>query len=97
MSPILNSLQGNGSLQTKDLSLSGVNAIDKIADAISQPDLKNITVKDIDIDFQIENGRLSTNPFDIKLGTATLNLSGSTGLDQTIDYTGKINKRTCSK
>ena len=46
MSPILNSLQGNGSLQTKDLSLSGVNAIDKIADAISQPDLKNITVKD---------------------------------------------------
>lgn len=90
MSPILNSLQGNGSFQTKDLSLSGVNAIDKIADAISQSDLKNITVKDIDIDFQIEDGRLSTNPFDIKLGMATLNLSGSTGLDKTIDYTGKI-------
>lgn len=90
MSPVMNSMQGNGSLQTKDLSLSGVNAIDKIADAINNPDLKNITVKDIDIDFQIKDGRLSTAPFDIKLGSTTLNLSGSTGLDQTIDYTGKI-------
>ncbi len=90
MSPLMNTLQGNGTLQTKDLSLSGVNAIDKIADAINNPDLKNITVKDIDIDFQIKDGRLSTAPFDIKLGSTTLNLSGSTGLDQTIDYTGKI-------
>lgn len=90
MSPVMNTLQGNGTLQTKDLSLSGVNAIDKIADAINNPDLKNITVKDIDIDFQIKDGRLSTAPFDIKLGSTTLNLSGSTGLDQTIDYTGKI-------
>ena len=90
MSPVMNTLQGDGSLQTKDLSLSGIAAIDKIADVINQPDLKNITVKDIHIDFQIKDGRLSTNPFDIKLGSTTLNLSGSTGLDQTIDYTGKI-------
>lgn len=90
MSPVINTLQGNGTLQTKDLSLSGVNAIDKIADAINNPDLKNITVKDINIDFQIKDGRLSTAPFDIKLGSTILNLSGSTGLDQTIDYTGKI-------
>jgi len=90
MSPVMNTLQGNGSLQTKDLSLSDIAAIDKIANTINQPDLKNITVKDINIDFQIKDGRLSTNPFDIKLGSTTLNLSGSTGLDQTIDYTGKI-------
>lgn len=90
MSPIMNTLQGEGSLQTKDLNLSGVDAIDKIADAVSRPDLKNITVKDVNIDFQIRDGRLSTSPFDIQLGTTVLNLSGSTGLDQSIDYTGKI-------
>ena len=34
--------------------------------------------------------RVETKPFDIKMGDYTLNLSGSTGLDQTIDYSGKV-------
>ena len=90
MSPVLNSMQGNGSLSTKNLSLSGVKVIDQIADAVSKPDLKNIQVKDMKLDFTIKDGRIDTKPFDLKLGETVLNLSGSTGLDQTIDYSGKI-------
>lgn len=90
MSPVLNTMQGNGNLSTHDLSLSGVKAIDQIADAINQPSLKQMKVKDMALDFTIKNGRVETKPFDIKLGDYTLNLSGSTGLDQTIDYSGKV-------
>ena len=90
MSPILNTMQGNGSLSTRDLSLSGVKAIDQIADAIKQPNLKEMKVKDMTLDFIIKDGRVETKPFDIQMGDYNLNLSGSTGLDQTIDYTGKI-------
>ena len=71
-------------------SLSGVKAIDQIADAIKQPSLKEMKVKDMTLDFTIKDGRVETQPFDIKMGDYNLNLSGSTGLDQTIDYTGKI-------
>ena len=42
------------------------------------------------LEFTIKDGRVETKPFDIKMGDYNLNLSGSTGLDQTIDYTGKI-------
>lgn len=90
MSPVLNTMQGNGSLSTHDLSLSGVKAIDQIADAIKQPSLKEMKVKDMTLDFTIKEGRVETKPFDIKLGDYALNLSGSTGLDQTIDYSGKV-------
>lgn len=90
MSPVMETLQGSGALQTKDLSLSGVTAIDKIADALNKEELKNITVKDLHVDFEIKDGRLHTEPFDLQLGSTTLNLSGSTGLDQSIDYTGKV-------
>lgn len=90
MSPVLNTLQGNGSLSTRDLSLSGVKVIEQIADATKQPNLKEMKVKDMTLDFTIKDGRVSTKPFDIKLGDYNLNLSGSTGLDQTIDYSGKI-------
>ena len=90
MSPIFTTTNGNGSLSTKDLNLSGVAILDKIADATNYSALKNLSVKDMKIDFTINKGRLNTNPFDIKVGNMNLNLSGSTGLDQTIDYTGKL-------
>ena len=90
MSPVLDTMQGDGSLSTRDLSLSGVKAIDQIADAVKQPSLKEMKVKDMTLDFTIKDGRVETKPFDIKMGDYNLNLSGSTGLDQTIDYSGKI-------
>lgn len=90
MSPVLDTMQGDGSLSTRDLSLSGVKAIDQIADAVKQPSLKEMKVKDMTLDFTIKDGRVETKPFDIKMGDYSLNLSGSTGLDQTIDYSGKI-------
>ncbi|NDW11663.1 AsmA family protein [Bacteroides sp. 214] len=90
MSPVLNTMQGNGNLSTKDLNLSGVDVIDKIADAVGKEELKNISVKDMNLDFEIKEGRLYTDPFDIKFKDYVMNLSGSTGLDQTVDYSGKI-------
>ena len=90
MSPMINTLNGSGSLSTKDLSLSGVKAIDMVADIVKKPSLKQAKVKDMKIDFTIADGRINTKPFDIKLEDYTMNLSGSTGLDQTIDYKGKI-------
>ncbi len=90
MSPVLSALQGSGSLSTKDLGLSGVKFIDQVADIVKKPSLKDIQVKDLKLDFEIADGRITTRPFDLKLGDYTMNLSGTTGLDQTIDYTGKI-------
>jgi hypothetical protein len=51
---------------------------------------KDMKAKDLNIDFTITDGRVNTKPFNIKLGDYVMNLSGSTGLDQTIDYRGKI-------
>lgn len=90
MSPVTSSMVGNGNISTKDLSLSGVKFIDQVADIVNKPSLKETKVRDLSIDFTIADGRVTTQPFDLKLGDYTMNLSGSTGLDQTIDYKGKI-------
>lgn len=90
MSPNLQTLTANGSLNTRDLNLSGVEIIDKIADATGREELKGLSAKDLNIDFTIENGRVRTQPFTLKMGNMSLALNGTTGLDQTIDYTGKL-------
>jgi hypothetical protein len=61
-----------------------------VADIVKKPSLKETKVKDLKIDFTIADGRVNTKPFDIVLGDYKMNLSGSTGLDKSIDYTGKI-------
>ncbi len=90
MSPIYPSVTGNGVLTSKDISVSNVKALDALADALKNDKLKKLDVKDIKIKFEILNGRINTEPFNIKMGTTNMDVSGSTGLDQTIDYTGKV-------
>ena len=51
MSPVLNTMQGDGSLSTRDLSLSGVKAIDQIADAVKQPESERHESERHDIGF----------------------------------------------
>ncbi len=90
MSPVMNTLNGSGSLSTNDLSLSDVKFINLVADIVKKPSLKETKVKDLNIDFTVKDGRVATKPFDIKMGDYVMNLSGTTGLDQTIDYKGTI-------
>lgn len=90
MSPVVQTLTGSGSLSTKEVSMDSVKVIQMVADILQKPSLKNTRVKDMKVEFTINDGRVYTKPFDIKLGEYKMNLSGSTGLDQTIDYAGKI-------
>ena len=90
MSPKLNTLTASGELLTRNLNLSGVDIIDRIAEATQREELKEINVKDLNLDFTIKDGRVTTAPFAINMGNTSLSLSGSTGLDQTIDYKGKL-------
>lgn len=90
MSPVVQTLNGSGSLSTKDLSLGDVTVINMVADIVKKPSLKDTRVKDLAVEFTIKDGRVDTKPFDIKMGDYTMKLSGSTGLDQSIDYRGTI-------
>lgn len=90
LSPVYNSIQATGQISSQNIHLNNVVAFDQLADLLKNDKLKKIEAKDVKISFTIKDGRLNTKPFDIKMGNIGLNLSGSTGLDQTIDYTGKV-------
>ncbi len=91
MSPDLNSLTARGVIQSNDIKIQNVEVFNQLATLLKNDKFKNIEAKDLKISFEIEDGKVKTSPFDIKLGNITMNLSGVTGLDQTIDYAAKIN------
>src|SRR5690606_6373229 len=49
--------------------------------------LKDISIKDIKNYFAFTNGRLSVNPFRVKLNNMNMLIGGSHGFDQSLDYT----------
>lgn len=90
MSPVLNEIWAKGVLSSNDIHVQNIEVFNQLATLLKNDKFKNIEAKDIRIPFTIENGLLKTSPFDIKLGNINMNLSGSTGLDQSIDYNAKI-------
>lgn len=90
MSPDLHTLTATGEIRSANIHVQNIEAFDALAKALNNDELRKIEAKDVAIRFAIEDGRITTQPFDLKLGNVGINLSGSTGLDQTIDYTAKV-------
>ena len=89
--PVLSSLTASGLLNSDNVSVSGNSVLNGLAATLKNESLKDLKIKDLKLPFSINGGRVSTKPFDVRFGDGTINLQGSTGLDQTIDYTAKVN------
>ncbi|MDP4208440.1 MAG: AsmA-like C-terminal region-containing protein [Bacteroidota bacterium] len=87
MMPVYNTMSGKGRLISKSIAISNSEALNKIADVIKNNKFRNPTLSDIDVSFEIKNGRVSIKPVDTKLGNYKLNFSGDQGImDQTLNY-----------
>jgi len=90
MSPVMKSLNASGEIRSENIKVQNIGAFDALAKALKNDALSKIEAKDVAIRFAVRDGRVETQPFDLKMGKINVNLSGSTGLDQTIDYTAKV-------
>jgi hypothetical protein len=86
MSPNLTDLTASGLLQSQDIKVQNVTALNALAKALNNDKLSTLSAKDVKLDFEVKDGRVHTKPFELNTGMGKLKLSGSTGLDQTIDY-----------
>ena len=90
MEPDLQSLSATGEIKSANIRIQNLEAFDALAKALDNDKLRKIEAKDVAVRFSIRDGRVTTQPFDLKMGDIKINMSGSTGLDQTIDYTAKV-------
>ncbi len=90
MMPLFNGLNGNGSLQTSQMVLQDFPALEKLVDVTKLQFLDNPTMRSLSTAFRIKDGRLHVNPFSVNLGPTTMSVSGSNGLDQSLQYALKL-------
>jgi len=85
MMPDLNTLTGGGYMVTKSMKVEGLKSLDKLASALKNDKLNKLELNDAKIKYSFKDGRVYTQPFDIKIGPVTGTMSGSNGFDQTLD------------
>ena len=90
MEPDMQSLTGGGRLQTQSVVVEGFEPINKLADALKQEKYKRMTFENVNATYHFKDGRLIVDEMPIKSGKITGQVNGSTGFDQTIDYTWKL-------
>jgi hypothetical protein len=86
MMPIFSGLSGKGTLQTSNVALHDFPGMNKIVDVTKLQILNNPTMQQIKTAFEIKDGRLLLQPFDVKVGGMRMNVAGSNGIDQSLDY-----------
>lgn len=86
MEPIYSTLSGAGDLASNKVTISGFKPLEKIAEAMKMDKLAKQTINDLRTKFKFSDGKVSLTPFNVKLGKIVTNISGTSSIEQEIDY-----------
>lgn len=90
-SQTLNTLNATGNLFTNDFRLENNSAMKSLGALLKTDKLDILKSKNINLPFEIKDGELITQPFNIAFSDGgMLSLQGVTKLNQSIDYRGSI-------
>lgn len=90
MEPDLTTVDARGVFKTNKVSVGGFPPFVKLGESLKIDQLKNMDITDLNLKYFIKDGRINFEPFDTKINAVKTTVSGSTGLDQTIDYKWKM-------
>ncbi|WP_199120118.1 AsmA-like C-terminal region-containing protein [Pedobacter sp. ASV28] len=91
MTPIYSSINAEGLANIIQAVIDGFEPINKLASSLGANELKKLELNDVKTKFKISNGRLNVSPFDIKVKGVSMNIQGSNGVDQSMDYNLVLN------
>ena len=90
MNPVMNSVVGGGRLMSNNIEINNSKTFERIGDLLKSDQFKVISVRDVDLDFEIREGRIYVEPFDTKIAGNDVTIQGDQGLDQTMNYQMKM-------
>jgi hypothetical protein len=86
MMPVYSSINAEGLTNIIQAIVDGFEPINKLAASLGSNEFKKLELNNVLTKFKIKDGRLNVAPFDIKTKGIVMNVQGSNGIDQTMDY-----------
>ena len=86
MMPDYSSVTGKGVIQVLKASLGQSGIISELGSVSKLANISSATLDKVNMTAEIKQGRLFVKPFNLKLGSYTTTIAGSTGIDGSLDY-----------
>lgn len=86
MMPVLNSIVANGKLGSEKITIQKTETFDMINGILKTDKFRDITMKDLAIEYAVRNGRVYIEPYRTNIGNTQLVMKGDQGIDQTMNY-----------
>lgn len=84
--PLYESIDAEGSMFTRGLQIYDLNTFVKLSEMLKNEKFKEIAPDEVDINFKVQDGRVMIAPFDMAFESSEITMSGSHGIDMTLDY-----------
>lgn len=85
-SPIFESFHARADFNLQNTVLEGAESIQKINNALKTDQFRTIELHNVALGMTIEEGRMHVDPMNFKVNRNEVIFSGSSGLDQTLDF-----------
>jgi uncharacterized protein involved in outer membrane biogenesis/ElaB/YqjD/DUF883 family membrane-anchored ribosome-binding protein len=86
MTPVYNTMTGQGQLTTSNIVIEKAKILKIIADTLKLEKLKTLALDKLNINYEFVNGKILVKPFTFKVGKTNVQISGSTSHNGLIDY-----------
>lgn len=90
MTTDLQTLNGEGTVSLIAASLKDFGPLDKLSQSLDIAELKDIPLKDVKSDFSFKAGKVDVSPFLVHAKDVDMEIGGSHGFDQSLDYAVKL-------
>jgi hypothetical protein len=90
MEPDLTTVKAKGIFKTDKVVVGGFPPFQKLAEALKIDQLKKQEIENVNVSYEIKDGRVVMAPFNTKISNIPTTIEGSTGIDQSIDYKWKM-------
>jgi len=94
LNPKWNTLTSAGAIQIDKANIYDFKPLNKVADALQIDILRNPALNNVKSQFEIKQGRMLLKPFDVKIKDINVNITGSNGIDKSIDYSLRVDVPT---
>jgi len=90
MLPVIETINGYGKLASDSVQVVSSKTFDLITSALKLSEKRSNTFKNLNISFNIREGRVFVDPFEASIGNIDMVIGGDQGLDQTMNYLVKM-------
>jgi hypothetical protein len=89
--PLYESINARGELYTRDLQFYNLDGFVRFSEMLKNEKFREIAPDEVYVGFSVMDGRIRFNPFDMKVYDSEMTVSGSHGIDHTLDYVFDMN------